>query len=133
MDATTNIFQTSKIDLTIFTLDPGRLSKSRRLTTNTPVALRVKNRMLSGMRPFAQVFSKNMINSPSRSADAVLKAAFDPLKHDRIGEEKYFVLEDEYYVRDMVELTNDHEFMEMFLRQTVMDVGVADEEIVSPV
>ncbi len=129
----TNIFQTSKIDLTIFTLDPGRLSKSRRLTTNTPVALRMKKRMLSGMRPLAQVFSRNMINSPSRSADAVVKAAFDPLKQDRIGEEKYFVLEDEHYVRDTVELTNDHEFMEMFLRQTVMDVGVADEEIVSPV
>ena len=80
-----------------------------------------------------QRFLKNMINSASRSADAVVKVAFDPLKHDRIGEEKYFVLEDEFYVRDMVKLTNDHEFMEIFLRQTVMDVGVADEEIISPV
>lgn len=80
-----------------------------------------------------QMFLKNMINSNSRSADAVVKVAFDPLKHDRIGEEKYFVLEDEYYVRDMVKLTNDHEFMEMILRQSLMDVGVADEEIVSPV
>lgn len=80
-----------------------------------------------------QMFLKNMINSNSRSAEAVVKVAFDPLKHDRIGEEKYFVLEDEYYVRDMVKLTNDHEFMEMILRQSLMDVGVADEEIVSPV
>ncbi len=55
------------------------------------------------------------------------------MKHDRIGEEKYFVLDDECHVKDMVKITNDHEFMKMFLRQTVIDVGVAEVEIMSPV
>lgn len=93
----------------------------------------MKTGLLLAIPYMTQMFLKNMIKSDSRSAEAVVKVAFDPLKHDRIGEEKYFVLEDEYYVRDMVKLTNDHEFMEIFLRQSLMDVGVADEEIVSPV
>lgn len=92
----------------------------------------MKNGMLSGVRPFAQIFSKNIIHNASRSADAILKVAFNPLKHDRIGEEKYFLLDDEYQVKDMVKITNDHEFMEMFLRQTVIDVGVAETDIMPP-
>ena len=74
-----------------------------------------------------------MINNASTSADAILKVAFEPLKHNRVGEEKYFVLNDAYHVKDMVKITNDHEFMEMFLRQTVIDVGVAEQELMSPV
>jgi hypothetical protein len=108
------------------------MSNSSRLSTNTPVKLRMTKGMLSGVRPLTQIFSKNLINNASRSADAIVKVAFETLKHDRIGQEKYFVLEDECYVKDMVKITNDHEFMEMFLRQTVIDVGVAEEEIMSP-
>lgn len=108
------------------------MSSSSRLSTNTPVKLRMRNGMLSGVRPFTQIFSKSFINNASRSADAVVRVAFEPLKHDSIGQEKYFVLEDEYHVRDMVKITNDHESMEMCLRQTVIDVGVAEEEIMSP-
>lgn len=128
-----SLAMTSKIDLTIFTLDPTRTSYSSRHATKTPAKPRMGSGLLLAIPYMTQMFLKNMINSNSRSAEAVVKVAFDPLKHDRIGEEKYFVLEDEYYVRDMVKLTNDHEFMEMILRQSLMDVGVADEEIVSPV
>jgi hypothetical protein len=109
------------------------MSDSSRLSTNAPVKLRMTNGMLSGMRPFAQIFSKNIINNASGCAETVVKVAFDPLKHDRIGEEKYFVLDDECYAKDIVKITNDHAFMEMFLRQTVIDVGMADEEIITPV
>lgn len=109
------------------------MSNSSRLSTNAPVKLRMTNGMLSGVRPFAQIFSKNLINNASTSADAILKVAFEPLKHDSIGEEKYFVLDDECQVKDMVKITNDHEYMEMFLRQTVIDVGVAEDQIMSPV
>jgi mannan polymerase II complex ANP1 subunit len=130
---TTDREQTSKIHITIFTLDPGKMSNSSRLLTNAPIKLRMTKGMMSGVRPVAQMFSKNLINNASRSADAIVKVAFDPLKHDRIGEEKYFTLDDQHEVKDMVKLTNDHEFMEMFLRQTVVDVGVAEEEIMSPV
>jgi mannan polymerase II complex ANP1 subunit len=129
----TDTLQTSKINLTIFTLDPGRMSNSSRLSTNAPVKLRMTNGMLSGMRPFTQIFSKNIINNASGCADTVVKVAFDPLRHDRIGEEKYFMLDDECYVKDIVKITNDHSFMEMFLRQTVIDVGMAEEEIITPV
>ena len=109
------------------------MSSSSRLTTNAPVKLRMTYGMLSGVRPFARIFSKKIVNNASRSADAVVKVAFDPLKHDRIGEEKYFVLDNQYYVKDLVKVTNDHEFMETFLRQSVIDVGVAEREIMSPV
>lgn len=129
---TTNNLQTSKINLTIFTLDPGRMSNSSRLSTNAPVKLRMTNGMLSGVRPLAQIFSKHIISNASRSADAIVKVSFDPLRHDAIGDEKYFVLDGEYDVKDMVKITNDHEFMEMFLRQTVIDVGVGEQEIMSP-
>jgi mannan polymerase II complex ANP1 subunit len=125
--------QTSKIDLTIFTLDPGRMSNSSRLSTNAPVKLRMTNGMLSGVRPFTSIFSKNIINNASTSADAVVKVAFEPLRRDGVGEEKYFVLDDAYRVKDMIKITNDHEFMEMFLRQTVIDIGVPEQEIMSPV
>ena len=93
----------------------------------------MKNGMLSGVRPLTQIFSKNMINNASTAADAIVKVAFEPLKHDRIGEEKYFVFDDAYQVKNMVKITNDHEFMEMFLRQTVTDIGVAEDQIMSPV
>jgi mannan polymerase II complex ANP1 subunit len=128
-----NISQTSKIQLTIFTLDPGRMSNNSRLSTNAPFKLRMTNGMLSGVRPFAQIFSKNIINNASKSADAVVRVAFDPLRHDPIGEEKYFVLDDQFDVKDMVKITNDHEFMEMLLRQTIIDIGVTEQEIMSPV
>jgi hypothetical protein len=108
------------------------MSNSSRLSTNAPVKLRMTNGMLSGVRPLTQIFSKSLINNASRSADAIVKVAFDPLKHDRIGQEKYFVLDDEFHVRDMVKITNDHEFMEMYLSQTVIDVGVAEQELMSP-
>lgn len=128
-----SLAMTSKINLTIFTLDPGRMSSSSRLSTNTPTKLRMTNGMLSGVRPFARIFSKNIINNAGRPADAVVKVAFDPkLTHDAIGQEKYFILDDAYEVKDMVKVTNDHEFMEMFLRQTVIDIGVAEDEIISP-
>lgn len=128
-----SLAMTSRINLTIFTLDPGRMSNSSRLSTNAPVKLRMTNGMLSGVRPIAQIFSKNIINNASRSADAVVRVSFEPLRHDRIGEEKYFVMDSECDVKDMVKITNDHEFMEMFLQQTVIDVGVAERELVSPV
>lgn len=123
---------TSKIELAIFTLDPGRMSNSSRLSTNTPVKLRMKNGVLSGVLPLAQIFSKNIIHNASRSADAIVKVAFEPLTQDWIGEEKYFVLDHELKVKDMVKVTNDHEFMEIFLRQTVIDVGVAETDIMTP-
>jgi mannan polymerase II complex ANP1 subunit len=130
---TADSFQTSKIDLAILTLDPGRMSNSSRLSTNAPVKLRITNSVLCGVRPFAQIFSKNIINDARRSADAIVKVAFEPLKHDRIGEEMYFVLDEACPVKYMVKITDDHEFMELFLRQTVLDVGLAEEEILSPV
>ena len=125
------VVQTSNINLTIFTLDPGRMSNSSRLSTNAPMKLRATNSMLSRVGPLAQVFSKTLINNASRSADAIVKVAFEPLRHDRIGEEKYYVLDDGLQVKDTVKLTNDHEFMEMFLRQIIMDVKVAGEEATS--
>lgn len=79
------------------------------------------------------MFSKNLINNASRPADAIVKLAFESQTHDRIGEERYYVLDNEFQVRDMVKLTGDHEFMEMYLRQTIMDVGVAEEQTLSPV
>lgn len=109
------------------------MSNSSRLSTNAPVKLRMTNGMLSGVQPIARMFSKNIINNASTSADAILKVAFEPLNHDRVGEEKYFVLDDAYQVKDMIKITNDHEFMEMFLRQTLIDIGVAEQEIISPV
>ena len=82
------------------------------------------NGVKSGVRPLAQMFS-----NASRPADAIVKVAFDTLKQDRVGDEKYFVLDREYPVRNMVRVTDDHEFMEVFLSQTVSDVGVAGGDV----
>lgn len=89
--------------------------------------------MLSGVRPLAQIFSKNTVSDASKSADIIVKVAFDPLRPDRIGEEKYFMLADEVRVKDVLNITNDHRFMEKYLRQAIIDVGVTGEEIMSPV
>lgn len=106
--------------MTIVTLDPGKASSSNSLSANAPMRYRMTNGI---MRPLNQMFTTN------RPAEAVVKVAFAPLKRDRVGHEKYFVLDREHPVRNMVGITDDHEFMDMFLNQTVSDVGVADGEI----
>lgn len=96
-----------------------------RLSSNAPMAYRVRNSIKA---PLNQMFSTS-----TRPADAVVKVAFAPLTQDRVGHEKYFVLDQEHSVRNMVTVTDDHEFMELFLNQTVSDVGVAGDEMLSPV
>lgn len=101
------------------------MSNSSKLLTNTPAKLRMTNGMRSGVRPFAQIFSKNTFSDASRSADAIVRVAFDPPKTEGIGEERYFLLGDEYCVKNILKFTNDHTFMEKNLRQTLLDVGMA--------
>jgi hypothetical protein len=102
------------------------MSNTSKLLKNTPTKLRMTNGMLSGMRPLAQIFSKNTISDASRSADVIVKVAFDSPRPERIGEERYFLLGDEYCVRNVLSFTNDHKFMERNLRQTVLDVGMTN-------
>lgn len=85
--------------------------------------------MVNGIHPLIKLISPNFASTPGQSADVVVAVAFAPSSHDTIGEEKYFLLGKACNVKEIVQVTNNHDFMDVFFRQAIADIGLRQENI----
>ncbi|KAL9110151.1 MAG: hypothetical protein Q9227_005210 [Pyrenula ochraceoflavens] len=114
------------IHLDMFTVDPGGISNRTQFSTSMPTILRATQTILSSLRPLIRPFSRRMMNDADVPARAVEKVAFGKSASDSAMKETYYILDDEYELVRILDVSKDEEKMQRVFQQVMRDVGLDD-------
>lgn len=93
------------------------------------MSVKVAHQTRSGLRPFLRLFSKSAMNTANVPAKVIARIAFQRYTAETWGLERYYILDDEYEAKSVVEVLRDGSQTEKLLRKIMRQVEMGTKEL----